>query len=115
MTWLLDDRSRPIPVRAGRAGSPASRPAGRTMPDLVPVVPEPPYGDGGACAWLTAEPVAEPSVVWRRLARIFDDTGLWPLATPGWERPFRVGAVSGPAACPTPRPSSCRTGQGSGS
>jgi hypothetical protein len=103
MTWLLDERSRPIPVRAERAGSLTSLPVGRTLPELVPVVPEPPYGDGEACAWLTAEPVAEPSLVWRRLARTFDGTGLWPLATTSWERPFRVGEVAGPGPVPDAR------------
>ena len=101
MTWLLDERARPIPVRAERAGSPGSIPAGLTLPELVPIRPESPYGTGGTCAWLTAKPAAEPIPTWRRLAQNFDTSGLWPVVvTTAWERPFRAGEVCGPRPVP---------------
>ena len=102
MTWLIDERPRLIAVRAERPGSPDSLPANLGLPDLVRVIPKPPYGSGDACAWLTAEPVVDPSAVCRRLRRCFDRSGLWPFLAPGWERPFRAGEVSGPAPVPEP-------------
>jgi len=57
MTWMLDERARPIPVRADRAGSLESLPSSRLVREVVPVVPR--ESDAGAPAWLTAASESE--------------------------------------------------------
>jgi hypothetical protein len=101
MPRWLDERARPIPVRADCPDPLTSSMQAPGLPELTHVIAERPYGDGAAVAWLTTAPVARSRHVWRALAREFDATGLWPLVVAGaWDRPFHTGEVTGPAPVP---------------
>lgn len=100
MHWPIDERTGLLPVRADQPAPARSLPAGPDLPDLVPVMPEWPRGSKDPCAWLSSDLVTEPCTAWRRAAGEFDVTGLWPLLTGGWERPFQAGELAGPQDIP---------------
>ncbi|OMQ14156.1 hypothetical protein A7K94_0218650 [Modestobacter sp. VKM Ac-2676] len=91
MTWSIDEHSFRTPVRAVRPGSVE---AAGTLLDLPPMTPV--HGRRGpdqleerVRGWLSTSPVSDPEGSWRRCARVFDRTGLWPLLA-GWfdEHPY---------------------------
>jgi hypothetical protein len=97
MTWTLDERARPIPVRAERAGSLEIPPTGLMVGKVVPLVPR--ESDAGARAWLTVASESGAHPAWHRLAEEFAASGLWPLQVRGlWDRSFGMG--TGPASVP---------------
>lgn len=104
MTWVIDERAWRTPVRAPAAGTVDSAAAAELdLPELLPVLARSASGepDRTARAWLTARPVGDREGTWRRWARAFDRTGLWPLLVHEFEgRPFRSGELdrsAGPA------------------
>lgn len=76
MTWVLEHQRELIPVRAERAGRVDE---GHPVPDAVPVTARRTGGapPGPPRAWFVGAD-GEPGA-WRRHARGFDRTGLWPL------------------------------------
>ena len=87
-------------MRAPREGSSAVLPRGQAEPQFVPVVGNHPDqgADAAVQAWLTASPVVDPHAAWRRWARDFSASGLWPLLAGGFAgRPFRCGELTAPA------------------
>lgn len=101
MTWLLDPRAWRTPVRAEAPGSAESAAAVLDLPELTRVVGRDAAGvpDTAVRGWLTTDPVTDRQATWRRWAREFDRTGLWPLMVSELEgRPFRAGELAPPAA-----------------
>jgi hypothetical protein len=96
MTWLLDPRAWRTPVRAEAPGSAESAATVLDLPELVPVSGRDEAGepDADVRGWLTTDPVADREATWRRWARAFDRTGLWPLLVSQFDgRPFRAGEL----------------------
>lgn len=81
MTWSIDPHPFRTPVRAERPGS---MPEVGTLLDLPPMSPvrgrrSPDQLEERVRGWLSTRPVRDPEVSWRRCARVFDRSGLWPL------------------------------------
>jgi hypothetical protein len=78
MSWVLEQDTTPIPVRAARPGGAAQLPDGGA--GTVPVTARDENGDpvGDPRGWLVDRTQVTRDV-WRRHARRFDRTGLWPL------------------------------------
>lgn len=95
MAWVLDERAWRTPVRAAHPGSVLAV-ADQDLPEMVPVLGEAAFGvpDAAVRGWITAEPVVDREGTWRRWARAFDRSGLWPLLAREFEgRPFRSGEL----------------------
>lgn len=97
MTWLLEQETTPIPVRAARPGG--QEQLDRRDRGAVPVT----------ARRLDGRPVGEPRAwvldtrgggaeVWRDRAERFDRTGLWPLLSGGQDRLFLDDEEPGPVA-----------------
>jgi hypothetical protein len=97
MTWVLEQETTPIPVRAARAGG--EEQLDHRNRGAVPVTAR--RLDGGPVgeprAWLVDAADGGP-VAWRDHAERFDRTGLWPLLSCGRDRLFLDDEAPGPVA-----------------
>lgn len=100
MTWSIDPRAWRTPVRASTAGTLEAAGALLDLPSTIPVLGRTESGMPAhdVRGWLTTDPVADRESTWRRWAREFDRTGLWPLlVSECGGRPFRSGELAPPA------------------
>lgn len=69
--------------------------AGVDLPLGVIVSADPSFGDDPAAptqrAWMSAGTLDDPTELWWRLARVFPETGLWPLVTQELDDPVTPG------------------------
>jgi hypothetical protein len=102
MSWLLDERGWRTPVRAPGAGTLESAAEVLDLPAMMPVRGRSDTGvpDSDVRGWITTDAVPDRETTWRRWARVFDRTGLWPLLVSDVQgRPFRSGELA-PSAIP---------------
>jgi hypothetical protein len=85
MRTSIDELTGRIPVRSREPGALATARAVLDLPPMTPVEGAGPDGlpDGETRGWVSTDPVADPDATWRRWARAFDRTGLWPLRAAG--------------------------------